>query len=572
MDAHHATARHRSLHLVPALAVLLVCAAGTSGARADAPAPTVLFGLPTAPLGQAFIEQNSIYNLGSNGADGLVIFSGEADAGVFFYPNTSDVIAGGDYMLAKAYGRVDGVNGYPIAIVRGRKVGEPGGFGVYPVAVDFTPLGVTNLTFQVYSGRQLVAQGTHAGGEAVVRTDFNGGTIIRVNPWWRMPDGGWGAYFEFSTSTGFEHPALGDDGPPFGEILFVRAETPAKTVAFVSRVDVTTGGGLPNGDDEESGDGLSSFRIEDLRLGKFGRAHKAMHPATLQATGGVLVVDNILADGQGSYPDKGVAVEVQAASRFDMSLLPVALGANDAGLGVNAIGNVILNGGFVSQGYHLGVAFIINRSGTFTVSGLFSNVGTNIPRARVEVFLDGSPVGISPEFEVVPTVTITGRPRVRGVGALANSIDSPPGFALRLDQPVIFTVTNDAAPLTFIGDEVRLLAVDPGYFFDGQTGYFETLSTVLLVAGNLPAFTITGETQESPALPALNIARTAGNLTLSWPDANRAFALEAAPVLQGGAFETVTAPVTHAGNHAFVTISANTGPVKFFRLRRTAGF
>src|ERR1041385_3539692 len=196
MNAHHINVGHRSLPTLPVfspLTPLLLCA-GVMVA-ADPPEPAIAFGLPNLPLGQALINYNEVSNLGSNGTDGVSIFLGEADNGVFFYPNTSDQPEGGDYMLGKTYGRVDGVNGYPISIVRGRKVGGSSGFGVYPVEVDFTSLGVTNLTFQVFAGRQLVAQHSVSGGETVVRTDFNGGSIIRANPWWGMPDGRVGGFF-----------------------------------------------------------------------------------------------------------------------------------------------------------------------------------------------------------------------------------------------------------------------------------------------------------------------------------------------------------------------------------------
>ena len=530
---------------------------------ADPPEPAIAFGLPNLPLGQALINYNEVSNLGSNGTDGVSIFLGEADNGVFFYPNTSDQPEGGDYMLGKTYGRVDGVNGYPISIVRGRKVGGSSGFGVYPVEVDFTSLGVTNLTFQVFAGRQLVAQHSVSGGETVVRTDFNGGSIIRANPWWRMPDGSVGAYFEFSTSTGFDFPARDtNEFTPFGNILFVRADHPLKLVESLSQLDVTTGGGLPPGEGDSAGDGLASFRFEELRLGKFGHAHKAFESSLLQATNSVLTI--------GSFDAApSVSVEVGNASRFDVNLRPVAIEVNAASLSVGAIGSVVRESYFTQPGYHLGSVSIANESDTLHVFGSFSPIGTNVPRARVEVLLHGLSAGLSSELELIPDITLAGHPRVLRLSGLANSLDSRPGFAMLLDQPDVFTIPNGAAPLTLIGDEIRIVSVDLARFDRGQTGYFVSLTELSVEAVGVPSFTITSETEERQSHPALSINRFGSSVILSWPDPNRLFALEGS-VAGFDEFILVSEPETFSSDYAFVTIHPGAQPIQFFRLQRVS--
>ncbi|HEY2953084.1 MAG TPA: hypothetical protein VGK40_10900 [Verrucomicrobiae bacterium] len=528
------------------------------------PEPAIAFGLPNLPLGQAVIAYNEVSNLSSNGTDGVSIFLGEADNGVFFYPNTADQPEGGDYMLGKAYGRVDGVNGYPISILRGRKVVVESGFGVYPLAVDFTPIGVTNLTIQVFSGRHLVAESSVAGGETVVRTDFNGGSIIRANPWWQMPDGSLGAYFEFSSYTGFDFPSRDtNDLTPFGNILFVRADNPLKMVAFVSQLDVTSGGGLPAGEVDSAGDGLSSFRFEDLRLGKFGHAHKALESTILQATNGLLTVSPIDPGG-----DPGVSVEVNEASRFDVNLRPVALVTNGASLSVSAIGSVVRGFFYASPGYYLGSVGIANQLGTLHVSGSFSPIGTNLPRARVEVLRHGVSAGLSSELELIPDITLAGHPRVLRLGGLANRLDSRPGFSILLEQTDVFTIPNGAAPLTLIGDEIRIMSVDLARFAGGQTGYFESLTELSLAAAGLPSFTISSEPEERPLPPDLSINRSGNSLILSWPDPNRVFTLEGST--DGfDSFDLVSEPETFSSDYAFVTVHPGAESKKFFRLRRT---
>ena len=96
---------------------------------------------------------NVVTNLGPNGEDGVSIFLGEADGGVFAYPDTTDHPEGGDYMLARAYGRLNGVPDQLLCTVRGRKILQAGGEGIYPVSVDFSPLGASNLYAQLFESK-----------------------------------------------------------------------------------------------------------------------------------------------------------------------------------------------------------------------------------------------------------------------------------------------------------------------------------------------------------------------------------------------------------------------------------
>src|SRR5688572_23642364 len=121
--------------------------------------PIVVFGLTNVALGEATLIGNVVTNLSANGLDGVSILLGEADAGVFAYPDTMGNPTGGDYMLGKAYGKLNGVPDQLLCSVRGHKVMQPTGFGTYPLTVDFSPLGVTNFLAQVFSANgRLVAQ------------------------------------------------------------------------------------------------------------------------------------------------------------------------------------------------------------------------------------------------------------------------------------------------------------------------------------------------------------------------------------------------------------------------------
>src|SRR5437867_5252849 len=80
---------------------------------ADTPQILIIFGLTNVTLGQAtFVTTNSIpllTNLSSNGTDGVSILLGEADSGVFLFPDTLDHPEDGDYMVGKVYAKRSGV-------------------------------------------------------------------------------------------------------------------------------------------------------------------------------------------------------------------------------------------------------------------------------------------------------------------------------------------------------------------------------------------------------------------------------------------------------------------------------
>src|ERR1043166_2458451 len=133
-----------------------------STATADASQSFVAFGLTNVTLGQAIFSSGAgipvVTNLSTNGVDGLSVLLGEADSGAFLYVNTAAYPEDGDYMIGKASGNLGGLDEQLICTVQARRMDGGTGFGVYPVAVDFTPLGATNLLFQVFAGKRLVAQ------------------------------------------------------------------------------------------------------------------------------------------------------------------------------------------------------------------------------------------------------------------------------------------------------------------------------------------------------------------------------------------------------------------------------
>src|SRR6185503_5286300 len=148
----------------------------------------ITFGLANLPIGQAILNGGkdswegglTVSELGVDGLDGVSVLTGEADSGVFLYP---DAPIWGDFsdlwfMLGKAYGRL---NGTPNSFVSSLRVTKPN-YETYPVAIDLTPLGPRSLTFQVFSNRTLVAETTTEGGTGGITVYANTYQGFRGNP------------------------------------------------------------------------------------------------------------------------------------------------------------------------------------------------------------------------------------------------------------------------------------------------------------------------------------------------------------------------------------------------------
>jgi len=153
-------------------------------------------------------------------------------------------------------------------------------------------------------------------------------------------------------------------------------------------------------------------------------------------------------------------------------------------------------------------------------------------------------------------VNLSGTPDIVGCTVLAKTLDTLPGFAVRVESPTTFTVAGGGA---FVGDELRLLAPEPVFF--------ESLENFVMGAKELPSFTITGETTTTVPQPSLSFTRSANGLTLSWPNPNRNYILELAMNLDDG-FSTQLPDFSHTNNFSRLTVNTEGVGQQFFRLRR----
>src|SRR6186713_2691925 len=78
---------------------------------------------------------------------GVSVQLGEADSGLYFYPYAQSLYNGA-LMVGKMYGQLDGQPDELLTTMRAYRAD----YAVFNVECDFTPLGSSNVTFQVFDG------------------------------------------------------------------------------------------------------------------------------------------------------------------------------------------------------------------------------------------------------------------------------------------------------------------------------------------------------------------------------------------------------------------------------------
>ncbi len=468
------------LHSFAGAAALSLIALTAPGAQTF-----VAFGLTNATLGNAIYGLNpyrtpAILNLGSNGTDGVSIHLGEADSGVFVYPSTDSDPRTGSFMAGKLYGSVNGETNRLICSMRAHEEHD----GFHPVQIDFTPLGPAHLTFQLFRGRQLVGQTGPQEGAMVVYGNYFNPYYPRVNPFWRMQDGSVGALIEFDSPAEMSLPELGDVS---GDRVFIRADNPTNVVNFASRLDVTGGGGL------------EWFVIYDTRLGVFHRSHKTLGDTLAEAQDGTLTLSHAGTNRTGP----GVVVELNVASRFDVTFKPFELKTNASftltGIGIGT-----------SSGETLGVVRMARTEDSLTITAELDIAPTN---TEAVVYKNGQEMG---RFTGT-NASLPATARLMGCDFRARTLEGQAGIGMRLDQVVTVVLANQMACQ---GDEIRFVGASPAKFL--------ALESVALDSAELSAFTIIAEAEEPLILPRLNLVRSGTQIEFTWFDPNRAFALEVA--------------------------------------------
>jgi hypothetical protein len=512
--------------------------------------PIIAFGLTNFPIRQAVATSGddsgaiiSVSNLGFEGFDGLSMRLGEADAGLFIYPDAPIQDSFGEtwFMEGNVLGSRNGVTNALLATMRATKPY----YETYPVTVDFSPLGPSSLTFQLYLNGSLVAQSTQPGATGTVTVYSASRLGPRANPLWHARDGSVGAVIDFDLS---ETPYRFTITGPFGDSeeglqadrIFIRADNPTNSVDFVSRMDLTGGGGL------------YGFSVLNARLGMFGRPHQILGAGLFEAANRKLTISRV----ESEEPFAGVLLEARQESFLNVTLVPVSLETNTAMFQLTASGRIEADTGIQLLGM-----VTLARSGeslqlTADFSPLYSPSpdGTNSPppagSTRVSVYDHGTFVGSFTNSGPGKALTLSssnGVPMITGAGVV---LAGPTLFAT-LDRVALVTDDNTQE---FVGDQLRITPLDPQVSPD-------VLSAFTLGGTGISPFTITAENSEPP----LTITRSGNQVILSWPRYAQGFIPQSAPAL-GESFTPVSEQISQGEEFYSVALPIDTGSNRFFRL------
>ena len=512
------------------VAWLVALGAGTVLASA---ATIERFGLSHSTLGAANIVTSSsisgfaVNNLGTNNEDGVATELGATDSGVFFFPN-AEYLDSGYAMTAHAYGSVNGESNRPIGTVHGLHTD----YGTFYASADFSTLGATSATFQVWLGNVLRFESTGDSSEAVgIYADT--GAPPRVNPWWRQRNGEYGASFEFKSPVPLAPPGCHTpDCPLAGDRIFIRPNGATAGVDHVSRLEVFGGGGLP------------TFFLDQMQLGMFGNSHTLLEKGTFLARPGSLQVTNI---PSGWENGGGTLVEFGQASRAQVDLLPLQIAMPDtndvhAQVELSAIRTRV-------NWYTAGESLRLQNSNG--VLHLWPNLYSDDGVVSAQVFSNNVLVG-SGTFNDEQSVRIEGGPRLVSVAASADTLAGPNSFSLRFDTNATFTFSNGVA---LVGNRVAVTGLSGGGFAD--------VKALGLLVRDLPSFTIVGESAEFET-PRLEIVRAGGRFFARWMDPARAYGLESKTNLNSSFSDAGLTP-SYTNGVATAELGPDGG---FFRLRR----
>ena len=483
--------------------------------------PLVMFGLTNKPIGSAALEVrgNDMLvrgyatdglglagtrptgpPLGLEGAYGVSVQLGHADAGLFVYPYTYGEPYQGSFLVGKAIGQVDGQENQVISVLAASKQD----YGIYWALADFSAIGAYQLRYELYEGDRLVSAVTNAIDGIVIYTQYE--YSPRGNPFWRLPDGGIAAVIEFSGVWGVRFPGQSEESPTLGgDRIVVRPLDAQGEVGLISRVEVTAGGAL------------TEFVVSDERVGTFQHAHKALGQSLLNASPGQLTITSLAPASGGEI---GVLVELEEPRAFSVDLAPLVLSSNGAAIIAGAVGS------FDHAGSEfLGYIGVRQTNGTREVFGdlTFFDGGVSL-----SVYRDGCQSAATDSPTLTPSVGLAGAPRVVGFGATADTGNRRPGFSVRFESATTFTLPDGTQ---VNGDELRFRATGPVAV--------NRLQAFSLLGSNLPAIDILGESGADVIflgdyLPELASAASIRLIKGTVNGSNQSFRQSATPTQRGG--------------------------------------
>jgi hypothetical protein len=506
--------------------ILFSLSAAALSAQAD---PVDQFGLHHSVIGQAVFTNGDygleVIGLRTNGMDGLSSELGQADSGVFIYPNTRYV--DWDYsMTSRFYGSLNGQSNTLIGTVYGYRLD----YGQFYAGADYSPIGATNVTFQLWRGNLLLAESTVSNGEVYMYAEY--ASPPRVNPWWRQANGEYGASIEFRFPLPVSLPGVREI---YGDRIFLRPNGATGAVDYISRTDVFAGGGLDH------------FSYTQMRLGMFGHPHLALNGAKFVARPGMLKLDEIV---PGEEEGGGVIVEFAPSEQAALRLEPLEIAIPNTN---DLRHRVELTAAGWHNGYPsaIGSLYLANLNGVLEFTPYIYEDGFS----TMEIFSNNVLVSSSVVLLPWPALRIDGAPRLTSFSATADTLAGAASMGFGFDTNATITLTNGTQ---IVGDRIVVRA--------SQSLGFADISSLGLIAHELPSFTLVGETNQPLVLPRLEISQSGTNVTLRWPDPAGAYKVERSSSLEGF-FSAPEFTPSYSNGIATVRLCP-TNEVLFFRVRR----
>lgn len=462
---------------------------------------------------------------GSNyiyGTFGASIHLGAVDAGVIvsFHCDRID----GSAMDGVSYGTVGGITNALIGSVTGERTG----YGNYPIHVDFSPIGATSYTYQLFFHDLKTLVLTNAGPDSVVDVGNSGANNPRINPiWLNGSHVGVSVDFDYQL-TDFHVPGF----HAYASRMVILAENPTNIVEQVSRVDVFGRNGLP------------AFTIQNERLGKFGLYHQALGNVRFHVTPSQLTVSNIDASVL-----QGMLTELPRVQTFRAAVLPRDL-TNETFLFLASFTGL---SSLTSDLKFLGDVLFSRQSNGVSLSATVGGASEAVTRVFASGVLAGSIVANDGEIGTIHGTNFV----LTSYAAAATQSNEVAYIGFRFTNTI--TLSN-AGGTILTGDELRVSTTPPD-----ET--IEALTAIAFTGLNLDQITITEiETFAPPPEPLrLKFIRDESILRLSWPYSSD-FDLVTKADLADPEWQYAGSS-THTNSRAYYETSGTNGPRQFFQLK-----
>jgi hypothetical protein len=465
---------------------------------------------------------------------GASVFVDAADAGIFMSPSAESI--DGASLEGSSYATVDGITNSLVGRVRGTRIG----FAEYYMDLDFTPIGATSFTYQVYFKDLLTFTGTNLGSTTYIYTGNYEPQPPRVNPLW-LKDGRAGVVLDFQSSLAeMTIPGNLDISGYhiYASRLVIIAETPAQ-VELASRIDVIGSAGL------------SQFTIQNEKLGKFGLHHQAFGNVHFGVKLAELTLSNVVSAPDS--PTDGMLTELPRVLSCEASLVPHAATNETFFWAFNAAG-IKAEADYPS---YFGEIRLARSNGIVNLSAGFWEGGS-----QVRVLSNGAPAGVFNDSQGVLGELLGSNLVLTSYFAAGNQTNEPAHIGFRLAESVLF---SNAPGAVVSGNEFHLSPTD-------QTGNPASLTYLSFAGGNLGEVTLTGlQTYTPPVGPLrLDITRSNGFVRVSW-EFNQYYYLYYKSDLNTNEWQYVPGAIRE-GSRAYVEWPVESAPA-FFSLRHSyAGF